>query len=483
MPRIQPIRSKYPFEVLTASELRALQEATLSVMDQVGVRFPSEKALKVFAEHGAQVDFDSQVVRMSPDFVLEQLQHAPREYRLGGREADTELQLGSGNSYFSTDGCGTETIDPTTRQPRPSTKADVAMMARVSDYLSSISFYWPIVSAQDFGKISPLHELDAAYRNTSKHVQTETVIGEPMARYAVRMTEVIADSSGNLASNAPLSSLVCTIAPLNQDREGIEGAMVFAEAGLPVGFMGMPNMGSTAPAVPGGALVVANAETVSAMVLMQLVAPGAPVFQSILVSGMNPQSAEYIVSSPEKYLCNAAAVQISHDWGVPSLAGSFGVDSVQPDSWQLGRDSVYTALLIGMAGTDLSIGLGLLKASTLLIPEQILFDDEIYHSHRIQLEGLTIDAETLAVDVIAEVGPHGHYLSSKHTRQNLRNRWIPRLTHPIMAGGEDGHQDIRARARAEFECILSEHVPTPLDGHQERELDQLLISAGNEIGE
>ena len=92
---------------------------------------------------------------------------------------------------------------------------------------------------------------------------------------------------------------------------------------------------------------------------------------------MNPRSADHVVSTPEKYLCNVAAVQMAHDWGVPSLAGTFGVDSPEPASWQLGRDSVYTALMCSLAGTDITIGLGMLKASTVLAPEQILFDDEI----------------------------------------------------------------------------------------------------------
>ena len=137
-----------------------------------------------------------------------------------------------------------------------------------------------------------------------------TIIGSELARSALQMAEVIAGSKENLRRWPPLSSLVCTIAPLGQDKHGIEGAMEFAEAGVPVGFMAMPNIGSTSPATMGGALVVGNAEVVSAMVLMRpAVAPGAPVFHSLLASVMDPRSGEYIASIAEKYLCNAAAVQ------------------------------------------------------------------------------------------------------------------------------------------------------------------------------
>ncbi len=104
-----------------------------------------------------------------------------------------DFHLEDGATYFTTDGCGVETMDvpnsvwPETRQQRPSCKADVGRMAHIADYLSSIAFYWPMVSAQDYPATAPLHELDASFNNTVKHVQTETVMGEPMARCAVEM--------------------------------------------------------------------------------------------------------------------------------------------------------------------------------------------------------------------------------------------------------------------------------------------------------
>jgi len=242
--------------------------------------------LDVFAEHGAQVDVVRQIVRMSPDLVTEAMIQAPRSYVLGGRAKETDLLLNGTCSYFSTDGCGVETVDFKTGERRRSCKADVAKMARVADSLPSIAFYWPMVSAQDYGRIAPLHELETSYNNTVKHVQTETVMGERLARYAVRMAEVIAGDKETMRARPPLSSLICTITPLGQDTAGIEAAMVFAEEGIPVGFMAMPTMGSTAPATPGGALVLGNAEVVSALVLMQLVAPGAPVYHSRLGSSI-----------------------------------------------------------------------------------------------------------------------------------------------------------------------------------------------------
>ncbi len=477
MTNIKPITPQIHVDILSPSQLADIRSATLQILETVGIHFPSQRALDIFKEHGADVNMETQIVKISPELVLEAMGNAPRSYTLSGRSEGTDLFLDGTKSYFSTDGSGTETVDLKTGLHRSSSKADVAMMAHVSDYLSSISFYWPIVSAQDYGHAGPLHELDASFNNTSKHIQSVTIIGEKLAKYALQMGEAIAGSKDNLRKRPPLSSLVCTIAPLSQDKEGIEGAMVYAEAGVPVGFMAMPNLGSTSPATMSGALTVGNAEVVSAMVLMQLVSPGAPVFHSLLASVMDPRSGNYITGISEKYLCNAAAVQLAHDWGVPSLGGAYSVDCQDHDSWQLGRDSVYTSLFTPLVGADLVEGLGLLKAATLLYPEQIIYDDEIYHTHRILAEGIDTSADKLAVDVIRTVGPGGHFMGQKHTRRTIRDIWLPKLTHPNPVIGDSSLPDIRQRARDKFNKILTEHKPIPLEKGIQNELVNIMKSA------
>ncbi|MBN1146652.1 MAG: trimethylamine methyltransferase family protein, partial [Anaerolineales bacterium] len=396
MANIDPIQPKLRINILSDDQLAEVKSATLHILEAVGVRFPCKRALNVFAEHGAQVDMDKQLVRLSPALVLEAMSCAPRTYDLSGRVPGSDLHLDGKRSYFCTDACGTLTLDFENGQQRPSCKQDVARMALVADYLDSVSFYWPMVSAQDFGLLAPLHELQASFANTGKHVQTVTVTKPALAGHAIRMAEVIAGDSQAMRSKPPVSFLICTVAPLGQDKESIEAAMLFAEAGLPVGFMSMPNLGSTSPATMGGALAMGDAEIVSAITLMQLVAPGAPVFHSLLASVMDPRSADYLTTLPQKYLCNAAAVQLAHEWGVPSLAGAFGADHTEPATWVLGRDSVYTSLLTPLAGADMVTAFGLLRASTLLVPEQIIFDDETYHTNRLIAAGIDVSPEALA---------------------------------------------------------------------------------------
>jgi trimethylamine--corrinoid protein Co-methyltransferase len=288
-PPLQPVVPAYHVHVLDENQLRQLQDATLSVLEEVGVHVPSERALHIYAGHEAQVDFETQIVRLPREIVRKYMAYAPRSYTMGARLSTHDLTLDGSRLYCATDGCGVETIDFTTRQRRASCKQDVADTARLCDALSSIGFYWPMVSAQEFQENAPLHEVEAAFNNTVKHVQSETVMGERLAKSAVEMARVVAGDTDTLHNRPPLSLLVCAIAPLAQDREGLESGLMFAEAGLPVGFMSMANTGSTAPATLAGTLVTGDAEIISALVLMQMAAPGTPVFHSLMPGIMQPR--------------------------------------------------------------------------------------------------------------------------------------------------------------------------------------------------
>ena len=158
------------------------------------------------------------------------------------------------------------------------------------------------------------------------------------------------------------------------------------------------------------------------------------------------------------------------------------MDSPEPATWQLGRDSVYTTLMVPLAGAEMVTGGGMLKASTLLVPEQIIFDDEIYHTHRLLVEGINVSSDGLALDVIAEVGPGGHFLTQEHTRQHTRELWIPELTHPRPSLDGQPLPDIRQRARAELNRILAEHQPEPLEEAAQAELQAILDAAARELG-
>lgn len=479
-PPIEPLRSAHRLPFFDNDELDILQEATLRVLEEVGVRFPSEKAQSIFGDHGAIVDPVSDIVKLPRDLVLKTIESAPRYFLLGALDPAFDLQLQDGFTYFATDGCGYETIDFTTGARRASRKVDVANSARIADYLSSIAFYWPMVSAQDYGNAAPLHELDASWHNTVKHVQTETLMGERSARFAIEMAIVVSGDAEQLRRRPPFSSLICTIAPLTQDKEGIEGALLFAEAGIPVGFMAMPTLGTTAPTTLPGAIVVGDAEVISTCVLMQLASPGAPVFHSLIPGYADPRSGSYI-SYPRNASGRFEQCELAHHWGLPFLAGAFGTESELPGTWQAAADVALDPFLVGLSGSDFATGLGMNNSYTLLTKEGMVLDDEIYHRARHALLGSELSKEILAFETIRDVGPGGHFLSQKHTRARMKDLIEYGLAHQRDEEGK--FRDPVEVAHEKADWILENHHPQPLDTAQEVELSRILKAAERELSD
>ena len=212
----------------TPAQLDRLKQATLDILETVGVRFPSQKALDILAANGCHVDAERQVVTFPPDVVLAAMARAPRYFDLGARDPACAFSLSDDTTWCTSDGCGTVIVDFETGVRRPSTKADLARVTRLVDYLSSMAFWWPTISAGDCGQTAQLHEIDAGWNNTVKHLQG-FVQGEREARYAVEMATVIAGSAEELRRAPVLSTLIGTISPLVQDKGGVEAALVYAE--------------------------------------------------------------------------------------------------------------------------------------------------------------------------------------------------------------------------------------------------------------
>jgi trimethylamine--corrinoid protein Co-methyltransferase len=475
-PDIKPFKSPFTVELLTQAQLETLQEGTLRLLDEVGVHFPSRRALEIFADHGAQVDWETERVRVPPDLVEKAMSTAPRSFVLGGREERLDLLLDGSCSYLCTDGTGVHVVDLETRDMRPSRKEDVAMMARVCDALPLLSFYWPMVSAQDYGLTAPLHQCHAGLTNTLKHVRGGMTVPPQLAPYVVEMAMAVAGSAEVLRQRPPICANICTIAPLAQDGHGIETALVYAEAGIPTSFMAMPTMGSTAPATLLGAVTVGDAEVVSGMVLLQLAYPGAPVFHSILVSLMEPRTGGYVSTVPAFWSMMAA--QLAHAWHVPSLGGA-RVSGDAPDiGWQSGSEGGFGSALIPLCGSEITGLLGLLGSAMILYPEQMILDYEICRFAYDVLHGFEFDEADMALDVIKGVGPGGHFLAQKHTRKRIRDF---RLSPLVRQKDSDGNlRDPREVALEEFKWLVETHHPQPLPREVSAELDRILAAAERE---
>jgi trimethylamine--corrinoid protein Co-methyltransferase len=476
-PPIQPLRPAFAAPHHSAAQLDRIKQATLDILDTVGVQFQSEKALNLLAEHGVRVDRAAQVAQFPPEIVLAAMAQAPRRFTLGARDVSCDIPVGDGNTYCTTDGCGVEIIDFATRERRQSTKADLADVSRIQDYLSSIAFWWPTLSAGDCGETAQLHELDAGWNNTVKHLQG-FVQGEREARYAVEMATVIAGSAEELRRRPVLSDLIGVSSPLIVDKDAIEAALVLAEAGVPVCWVTAPMLGTTAPATRAGAYALGAAELVAATVALQLASPGAPVLHFGMQSWADPRSGN-VVSFPQDSRARSLSTELAHHWGVPAESAACGTDSPLPGTWQAGVEEALDFVQAAQEGSDLMPSIGLANVYTLFYPEHIILGDDIYHRARYAIMDIDLDDESLALDAIAEVGPGGHFLGHKHTRRHMREAVKPAITHRV--GPDGAYRDAVEVARETAEWIWREYRPEPLEADKAAELARIVAAADVEL--
>lgn len=472
---------KLKLEVLSVEDIHRIHDATLTVIEKTGVRFPSSRALDIWEEHGATVDRERQVVKAPRTLIEKALSTAPAKYTLAARSNQQNLDLDGNHVYVGTDGCGVEVIDLYTGKRRGSTLQDVTDIAIVSDYLPEVAFHWVAVSAQDRpAKTRSLHELRTIWMNSTKHVQTESIYSEIEARAAVEMATAIAGGSFELREKPVLSIMQCTLPPLGQDGGSIEAALIAAEAGLPVGFMTMTSSGSTAPVTLAGNLVVGNAEVISALALIQLAHPGAPVFYAAAQTSMDLRSGGYTGGGPEDFLFGAATNKLADFYNVPLSMGSFATGAKEPN-WQAGVDNSMSTFMSSVVMSDMLLGVGLLHGSRIWSFAQMLMDCEIYDMVWHMMKGIEVTAETMALDVVDEVGPAGNYLAQKHTQKNMRNLWVPkymdRRTYNEWESKQDGAADW---ATVEARRILENHQPEKLDDDLADELQSII--AAIEVG-
>jgi trimethylamine--corrinoid protein Co-methyltransferase len=481
---IQPIKSKLKISILDDQEISQINQNTRAVLDEVGVKFPSEKALKIFSEVGAVVDFNSQVVKIPADLLDKYLKTSPRSYTMAGLRPDLDVHVGSSEgTYFYCSGEAPKIVDFETGERRLSVKEDTANHARIADYLPIISLLWPSVSSSDKNVTSPLHGLEACYNSTEKHVESESVMDEVSARYAVEMAIAIAGSEENLRERPILSQLLCCIAPLAQDKGGIEAAMVFAEYGIPVGLMSMPTLGLTAPPHAAGSLTMAMAETLSGIMLLQIINPGVGNYISVNPGIIDPRTGVYFMGSTIAQLTNVAGIQLSHSNGIPVLAcHSFGGSQYELGNWQIGYENIFSHFLGVMAGADMSFGpSGMYEAVSLLDHQRILFDREILQVIDRVTDGIDVNSKTLSFDMIKELGQQGSYIGHRESVKEFRSMW-PQESILYEDGKAEGRKwrDPVKVSREAITWILENHQPEPLPDEVKLELRKILTAADND---
>jgi trimethylamine--corrinoid protein Co-methyltransferase len=459
-----------------------IHRRTLDVLDRVGVRFASAAARDLLAEAGCRVDEATSIVRIPADLVEWALGRLPREVLLAGRDPSRDARLDGSRTFATVAGICPFVVDLDTGLYREPGLADLSAVTRVADALDAYGIVWYSVSPTA-GVPAGLVDLAATacmLQNTSKHVMGQVLRPEEVP-FALELVRLLADDGG--APRPVFSAIYCPVAPLQHDGPAIEAAMALAKRGVPIDIFSLALAGATAPVPLAATMLQTNCDVLSAVLLLQLAAPGCPLIYSANAATMDMKTSRIAVSTPETLLMNVAQTELAHSYGMPALSVGYVPDSSEL-GFRAGVEDVALALLTRLGRPEIMTGLGTLESGQAVSLPKMLIDAEIVTYVEHVGAGLTVDDEHLCVGAISQVGPGGQYLSLKETRTRVRagEHWQPDLLRrSSYADVRRGTPDEVERARDAVEQLLRSHRPLPVGASAEAKVAEVLASADAEL--
>jgi len=475
---IRTLRHPWTVEVLTEDQLERIHSATLRVLERVGLQVRSESILRELGAAGARIDVATMRACLPPAMVEECMALVPPTFLMAARDPALDLPVDGSAGYLSGDGTSAFVIDLETGLRRPSNLQDLIDTTRVVDAVPEVGYLWPAVAPADVPPhTQAVHITRTVLGNSTKHLQHNETYSRRDAQAVLEMARVVAGGDQALRDRPIVSTYQCCISPLVYDEGPIEAAIEFARGGLPSGFISMGIGCATAPATLAGTLVSMNAEMVGGMVIVEALAPGTPTFCGPYPTFMDLHTGSYRQDwGPEDTLLKLSFAQLAHRYQVPINILSLDTGAKTQD-WQAGVQHAVSQIAVAAAGrAEMITGTGTLFGAAVYDNTNVILDAELWDVICTILEGIPVNAETLSLEAIAEVGPGGDFLAHPETLQHLRELWVPRTfgRETWEAWEEAGRPDPRVRAREEVRRILAEHQPEPLPENVDRELVRII---------
>jgi len=422
-------------------------------------------------------------IKIPRDILEKTLKTAPSRVILSGRDPQKDMVLEESNVYFGFGGTGVNYIrDLETGELRVSNKRDVEDGSRLGDALDGFSFIMVLASAHDCpAAVQYLHELEAKYNHTMKPIM-HPLPGSIYARRALEIAEVIAGGSEEFMKRPIIATYSEPIAPLFYSTD-TEDIIEFAKVKAPVVLGPGPMVCATGPGTLIGTFALGVAESLFGVVLAQLVNPGAPVVIGNHTAIIDMKTTRTCYAAMEWNIGRTMVAQMGRFYGIPSSGQGGCSDAKIPDA-QAGAEAAMTAMNSARSGVNMIHNGATMAGGTLGSFELAIINDEIYQMIERYLKGVNISPETLAFDIIKEMGPEGQFLSHDHTLNHFRNElYFPRLfDHQSEETWlKQGGQDIIEKAKEKAREIIRQHKPTPLTNKQQLALADIIKEAEKEL--
>jgi len=437
---------------LSDAEVERIHASSLCVLENTGILVRDPEILRLLAHAGCRVEPEREVAKIPPHLVLEAVAQSPRVVTLCGRDSRHDLHLGDGRSYARTPGGATQILDLETGIIREATKTDVADCVRLADALPNIHgvSMCQVVPMDVPRHLVDVHSADASFANTRKHLffvcHNDDLIDSVIEMAAARVGGMDA------LKERPIISPLCeSTSPLTLSREQAKVLTRFAAMGLPLRLHAHPIAGLTSPVTLAGELVVTNAEILGMLVIARRISPRVPAVYGMSSSIPDMSTGKNLAGAAEIGLLGAGVGQLARHYGLPCSVSS-GIDAGSPGA-QAMMERLMTALPPILAGVDL-INLCTTGGKMVFSPEQLVIDDETVRWIGRYLQGISVNNETIPLELINRVGPAGIYADQEHTAKHFRQE----LLHGglIRGRGTGEARGLRERARQRAREILGE---------------------------
>jgi len=448
-------------EFLSPSDVQAIHDTSMKLLKEIGILFPEESAVQIFRDHGFKVE--GRKVFFSEEQVMGAVRNVPRQFTLHARNPKRDVVIGAGNPVFAPGYGAPFLVDAQTGKRTP-TIEDYRNLVKLAHLLPNQDISGHLmVEPQDIpNETAHLYMLQAHILHSDKPFigSTEGACG---AQHTMDMAEILFEGK----PDQPVTlGLINPLSPLGYGTETLKALMAFARAGQPVIIATLIMAGSTGPITLAGVLALQNAEQLAGIVLAQLIKPGLPCIYGSTSTNIDLRTGGLAIGSPELSLCLSAHAQLARFYGLPSRGGGALTDASLTDP-QAGYESMFSLLTTINSGIDFILHAGGILSSYLAFSyEKFVMDDEICGMLRQYLRGIQVDADTLAYEVITNVGPGGHFLGEDHTLERCRTEfWQPKLLDRsgLEAWWDGDRSDLTTRATQRWQYLLSTHEDPAID--------------------
>ncbi len=451
--------------MLSQTQCEVIHHASLEILRRTGVRVYHKEALDLLRKTDAVIT-DDNLVRMPPGLVEWAVKQAPSRVALCKRGSsavvarleDMEVNFGSGSDCPNY-------LDPHTGEHRPFTTTDVIDCIHVVDALPELQFCMSMGIPSDLGTANAYRQQFALLLEHTTKPSVFVCDDKADCEAIAAMAAAAAGGMDQLRLNPTLLLYSEPSTPLKHSETATGKLLYMAEQQLPITHSPAPMMGGTAPVTLAGGVTLGNAEVLSSLVMHQLKRPGAPFVYGQGLHHMDMKTTISVYGAPEYQLARVLVMEMGRHYGLPTWGYAGHSDSCAMDE-QAAIDSAFSVLVALMIGTNLAHDVGYLEGGLTTSPEMIVLTDENISMMRAFTKGVTLDAESLALEVIHKVGPGGDFLTQKHTLKHFRELWTPTLIsrQRMEDWAATGKKRLGDRLREKTLSIIAEHRPEPLPG-------------------